>query len=65
MGTTSRSKPGACFSGGGGLSRCAYRGALMADGHVDGDKLICGVHGWDYRLDTGISEYNQNETFLL
>ena len=27
--------------------RCAHRGALMADGHVDGDNLICGVHGWD------------------
>jgi len=42
--------------------RCAHRGALMADGSVDGDNLICGVHGWDYRLDTGISEYNHNET---
>ncbi|MDH3589576.1 MAG: glutamate synthase-related protein, partial [Gammaproteobacteria bacterium] len=42
--------------------RCAHRGALMSDGHVDGDNLICGVHGWDYRLDTGISEYNNNET---
>ena len=42
--------------------RCAHRGALMADGHVDGQNLICGVHGWDYRLDTGISEYNHSET---
>ena len=42
--------------------RCAHRGALMADGHVNGQNLICGVHGWDYRLDTGISEYNNNET---
>jgi len=42
--------------------RCAHRGALMADGHVDGDNLICGVHGWDYRLDSGISEYNNSET---
>lgn len=30
--------------------RCAHRGALMADGHVDGDNLICGVHGWDSTL---------------
>ncbi len=44
--------------------RCAHRGALMADGHVDGDNLICGVHGWDYRLDTGISEYNHSETLV-
>ena len=42
--------------------RCAHRGALMADGHVDGNNLICGVHGWDYRLDTGVSEYNHSET---
>jgi len=41
--------------------RCLHRGALMADGHVDGDNLICGVHGWDYRLDTGVSEYNNAE----
>jgi len=42
--------------------RCAHRGALMADGHIDGDNIICGVHGWDYRLDSGISEYNNSET---
>ncbi len=42
--------------------RCAHRGALMSDGHIDGDNIICGVHGWDYRLDTGVSEYSHNET---
>jgi glutamate synthase domain-containing protein 2 len=42
--------------------RCAHRGALMADGHVRGNNLICGVHNWDYRLDTGVSEYNNSET---
>ncbi len=41
--------------------RCLHRGALMADGHVDGDNLICGVHQWDYRLETGISEYDNDE----
>ncbi len=41
--------------------RCAHRRALMSDGHVRGDNLICGVHGWDYRLDTGVSEYNNHE----
>ncbi len=45
--------------------RCAHRGALMADGYVDGDNLICGVHGWDYRVDTGISEYKNSETLPL
>jgi glutamate synthase domain-containing protein 2/nitrite reductase/ring-hydroxylating ferredoxin subunit len=42
--------------------RCAHRGALMSDGSVNGENLICGVHGWDYRLDTGVSEYNNSET---
>ena len=41
--------------------RCLHRGALLADGSIDGDNLICGVHGWDYRLDTGISEYKNDE----
>ncbi|MEM1260973.1 MAG: glutamate synthase-related protein [Pseudomonadota bacterium] len=41
--------------------RCLHRGALMADGYVDGENLMCGLHGWDYRLDTGVSEYNNAE----
>ena len=41
--------------------RCLHRGALMADGRIEGANLICGVHGWDYRFDTGISEYKNDE----
>jgi glutamate synthase domain-containing protein 2 len=41
--------------------RCLHRGALMADGHIDGKNLICGLHGWDYRYDTGVSAYNHKE----
>ncbi len=41
--------------------RCLHRGALLADGFVDGHNLICGVHNWDYRYDTGVSEYNNHE----
>lgn len=41
--------------------RCLHRGALMADGHVDGHNLVCGVHNWDYRIDTGVSEYSNDE----
>ncbi len=41
--------------------RCLHRGALMADGYVEGDNLICGLHGWDYRVDTGVSEYSNDE----
>ena len=43
------------------FGRCAHRGALMSDGHISGDDLICGVHGWDYRIKTGISAYNNSE----
>ena len=43
------------------FGRCLHRGALLSDGHVDGNNLICGVHGWDYRLDSGVSEYSNNE----
>ncbi len=41
--------------------RCLHRGALMADGFVRGASLICGVHNWDYRLDSGVSEYANEE----
>ena len=41
--------------------RCKHRGALMSDGTVEGHNLICGVHGWDYRYDTGVSAYNNAE----
>lgn len=42
--------------------RCLHRGALMSDGFVDdNDNLICGVHNWDYRIDTGVSEYANEE----
>jgi len=41
--------------------RCLHRGALLSDGYVDGNNLICGLHFWDYRIDTGVSEYNNSE----
>lgn len=42
--------------------RCLHRGALLSDGHIDErDNIICGVHQWDYRIDTGVSEYNNHE----
>ena len=41
--------------------RCLHRGALLSDGFVRGDDLICGVHEWDYRYDTGVSSYNPEE----
>ncbi|MEM8487052.1 MAG: glutamate synthase-related protein [Bacteroidota bacterium] len=41
--------------------RCLHRGALMADAQIVGDDIICGVHQWDYRYDTGVSSYNNSE----
>jgi glutamate synthase domain-containing protein 2/nitrite reductase/ring-hydroxylating ferredoxin subunit len=41
--------------------RCLHRGVKLADGRVVGPDLICGVHGWDYRLDSGVSAYNNGE----
>ena len=42
--------------------RCHHRGALLSDGTVEGERLTCGVHGWDYRYDNGVSEYNNAES---
>ena len=41
--------------------RCLHRGALLSDGKVEGHNLICGLHNWDYRIDTGVSEYANSE----
>lgn len=42
--------------------RCLHRGALLADGKVEGDNLLCGLHGWDYRIDTGVSAYDNTQS---
>ena len=41
--------------------RCLHRGALLADGFISGDNLVCGIHNWDYRYDTGVSEYHNDQ----
>ncbi|GJL54954.1 MAG: glutamate synthase [Nitrospirales bacterium] len=41
--------------------RCLHRGALLADGRIEGEDLICGLHGWDFQYETGISAYNNEE----
>jgi len=41
--------------------RCLHRGALMQDGSISGDDLICGVHNWDYNWRSGVSAYNNAE----
>jgi glutamate synthase domain-containing protein 2/nitrite reductase/ring-hydroxylating ferredoxin subunit len=41
--------------------RCLHRGALLSDGCIEGDNLVCGLHRWDYRYRTGISAYDNTE----
>jgi glutamate synthase domain-containing protein 2/nitrite reductase/ring-hydroxylating ferredoxin subunit len=41
--------------------RCLHRGALLSDGEIRGEDLICGVHDWDYRFRTGVSAYTNTE----
>ena len=41
--------------------RCLHRGALLADGEIRGEDLICGVHDWDYRFRSGVSAYTNTE----
>ena len=41
--------------------RCLHRGAMLADGEISGDNLVCGLHYWDYRIDSGISSYDNDE----
>jgi glutamate synthase domain-containing protein 2 len=44
--------------------RCLHRGALLSDGYIEGDNLVCGLHNWDYRFDTGVSQYNNAEVLF-
>jgi phenylpropionate dioxygenase-like ring-hydroxylating dioxygenase large terminal subunit len=33
--------------------RCAHRGASLADGHVDGVRIVCPYHGWQWQGEDG------------
>ena len=41
--------------------RCLHRGALLSDGYIRGEDLICSLHNWDYRYSSGVSSYNHAE----
>jgi len=41
--------------------RCLHRGALMGDGFMRGEDIVCGVHFWDYQARSGVSSYNPRE----
>lgn len=41
--------------------RCTHRNALLADGFIEGDRLVCRSHGWDYACDDGRSSVGDGE----
>jgi len=41
--------------------RCQHRGALLADGSIVGENLVCGLHNWDYNYLTGVSAYDPEQ----
>ncbi len=34
-------------------ARCPHRGGPLAEGHVDGDRVVCPWHAWTFDLKTG------------
>ena len=32
---------------------CPHDGNLLSDGFIDGNRLVCARHGWEFDLDTG------------
>jgi glutamate synthase domain-containing protein 2 len=41
--------------------RCQHRGALLSDGSIVGENLVCGLHNWDYNYQTGVSSYDPSQ----
>lgn len=41
--------------------RCPHRGAPLAEGCLDGPDLVCKAHGWDFRIDSGVSAHVEGE----
>ncbi len=33
---------------------CPHAGAMLGDGELDGDEVVCPYHGWGFHLETGI-----------
>ncbi len=39
---------------------CPHAGGPLGQGNVDGDKLICPWHAWEYDCRTGVNDYDEN-----
>ena len=42
--------------------RCTHRNALLAEGRIEGEMLVCEAHGWDYHCRTGASPVDPEES---
>jgi 3-phenylpropionate/trans-cinnamate dioxygenase ferredoxin component len=40
---------------------CIHRGGPLGEGYIDGDKLECPWHGWQFEVKTGCVSFNHNE----
>lgn len=41
--------------------RCPHRGGQLSDGRIEGNDIICSLHGYDFDLETGVSRYDPSE----
>lgn len=41
--------------------RCLHQGALLDDGYIDGDNIVCRLHGWDFNYKTGTGSFNSSK----
>jgi nitrite reductase/ring-hydroxylating ferredoxin subunit len=40
---------------------CLHRGGPLGEGYIDGDKLECPWHGWQFDVKTGVLTFNPRE----
>ena len=46
-------------------NRCPHRGGQIGDGTVNGDDIVCPLHGYDFDLHTGISRFDPTESIAV
>lgn len=39
---------------------CPHAGGPLGEGILDGDRLICPWHAWEYDCRTGVNDYDEN-----
>jgi glutamate synthase domain-containing protein 2/nitrite reductase/ring-hydroxylating ferredoxin subunit len=46
-------------------NRCPHRGGQLGDGYVQGENIVCALHGYDYDLHSGISRFDTSERIAV